>query len=96
MIRPYHPWPLYVPVSGEPGEQQVQETVQLGQGGQVVYPSHQYVDGSDQQALYAAANGQMYGLCIRSPSECLVCRVLSVQHFIVVAVCVQNLNIIKV
>ena len=55
-------------VSGEPGEQQVQETVQLNQGGQVVYPSHQYVEGSDQQtALYAASNGQMYGLCILQP-----------------------------
>lgn len=53
---------FYVTVSGDPSDQQVQEAVQLSQGsGQVVYPSHQYVDGPD-NTLYAASNGQMYGL----------------------------------
>ena len=45
------------------GEQQNQDTIQLQQGaGQVVYPAHaQYVDGVD-PPIYAASNGQMYGL----------------------------------
>ena len=46
-------------VSGEANDQQVQDAVQLSQGtGQVVYPTHQYVEGSE-NTIYAASNGQM-------------------------------------
>lgn len=39
-----------------------QDTVTLQQGGQTVYPTHvQYVDSND-PALYASTNGQMYDL----------------------------------
>ena len=53
-------------VAGDPGPEQVSETVQIqqGSGNQVVYQP-QYVDGSPSPsdhatAIYAASNGHMY------------------------------------
>ena len=69
---------LYFAVAEPPGgEQQGQETLQIQQGtGQVVYPAHaQYVDDSD-PPIYAASNGQMYGLVhfptLSYQSECVL------------------------
>ena len=73
LLRYFILWPIYEVVNEylpyivlsfivvEPsGDQGIQDTVQIQQGGssQVVYPSSQYVDsGSD--SLYTASNGQM-------------------------------------